>query len=224
VCVCVCVCMCMCEYVAIGAYFLCHCMLQYDAVCCNVLQRVAACCSVLKCATVCCSVKWCVAVSICSFSALRAQEGTAYVIACCSVMQCMQRVAVCCSVVQTIAVCCSVLQCIAVRCSESQCAAVCCSVMQGVAVCCSVLQCVAACCSAFHVFSSGGTNWGHGNAPPVVFPRSAPTFENFSKFSSSYSAANCRFQKQISQTSALYKFYTVQPIADRVAQNLEIIS
>jgi len=47
-----------------------------------------------------------------------------YVVACCSVLQC---VAVCCSVLYRVAVCCSVLQC--------------------VAVCCSVLQCVAPCCS-----------------------------------------------------------------------------
>jgi len=52
---------------------------------------------------------------------------------CCSVLQCVQCVAVWCSVVQCSAVCCSVLQCVAV----------CCSVMQCVAVCCSVLQCVA---------------------------------------------------------------------------------
>jgi len=41
--------------------------------------------------------------------------------------------------VQRVAVCCSVLQCVAA----------CCSVLQRVAVCCSVLQCVAACCSVW---------------------------------------------------------------------------
>jgi len=59
----------------------------------------------------------------------------------------LQRVTVCCNVLQCVAVCCSVLQCVAVCCSVLQCIAVCCSVLQCVAVCCSVLQCVAVCCS-----------------------------------------------------------------------------
>ena len=45
----------------------------------------------------------------------------------------VQCVAVCCSVLQRVVVCCSVLQCVAV----------CCSVLQRVVVCCSVLQCIA---------------------------------------------------------------------------------
>jgi len=98
---------------------------------------------------------------------------------CCSVLQCVQCVTVCCamlwgvgSVVQCVAVCCCVLQCVAVCCSVCcailwgvgsvvQCVAVCCSVLQCVAVCvalccgvlvvcCSVLQCVAVCCSVLH--------------------------------------------------------------------------
>ena len=65
-------------------------------------------------------------------------------------LQCVQCVAVCCSVLQCVAVCCSVLQCVVVCCSVLQCVAVCCSVkrnaafcnvLQYVAVCCSVLQC-----------------------------------------------------------------------------------
>ena len=64
---------------------------------------------------------------------------------------CMQRVAVCCSVLQCVAVCCSVLQYVTVcdsvfgskLCSVLQCVAVCCSVLRCVAVCCGVLQCVA---------------------------------------------------------------------------------
>ena len=64
---------------------------------------------------------------------------------CCRVLQCVQSVAVCCSVLQCVAVCCSVLQCAAVfaviphmyhiyHVSQS------CSVLQCVAECCSVLQ------------------------------------------------------------------------------------
>ena len=65
----------------------------------------------------------------------------------------MQRVAVCCSVLQCVAVCCS-LQCVAVLvrvfCSVLQCVAVCCSVVQRVAVSYSVQCCerVAMCCSS----------------------------------------------------------------------------
>jgi len=65
-------------------------------------------------------------------------------------------------VLQRVVVCCSVLQCVAVelrRClvcrSYSarkyqfllQCVAVCCCVLQRVQVCCSVLQCLTVCCS-----------------------------------------------------------------------------
>jgi len=56
----------------------------------------------------------------------------------------MQRVAVCCSVLQ-------VLQCVAVRCSVLQCIAVYCSGLQWVAECCSGLQWVAVCCSVIHI-------------------------------------------------------------------------
>jgi hypothetical protein len=42
----------------------------------------------------------------------------------------LQRVTVCCNVLQCVAVCCSVLQCVAVCCNVSQCVAVCCSVLQ----------------------------------------------------------------------------------------------
>ena len=58
----------------------------------------------------------------------------------------LQRVAVCCSVLQCAAACCS-QEVDAMRCSVfsvSQCAAVCCSVLQCVAARCSMLQCVAA--------------------------------------------------------------------------------
>jgi len=39
------------------------------------------------------------------------------VLPCCSVLQCVEYVAVCCSVLQCVAVCCSVLQCVAVWCA-----------------------------------------------------------------------------------------------------------
>ena len=104
-----------------------------DARCC-----VAACCSALQCVAstlrVCCSA--CVG---------RVHRTRGVV---------LQRVAVCCSVLQCVAVCCSVLQCeenVSVRCvlcgvsvlilatSDARCC---------VSVCCSVLQCCAVCCSA----------------------------------------------------------------------------
>jgi len=85
---------------------------------------------------------------------------------CCSVLQCVACVAVCCNgcpgfnLSPRVTVCCNVLQCVAVCCNgcpgirglicrhTSQCVAVCCSVIQSVAVCCSLLQSVAVCCSA----------------------------------------------------------------------------
>jgi len=93
----------------------------------NVLQCVAACCSVLQ------------SLHLLSCVIHRAQHFKVETIgdasnhsvaacwACCSLLQRVERVAACCSVLQ--------------------CVAVCCSVLQRVAVCCSVLQCVAACCS-----------------------------------------------------------------------------
>ena len=68
----------------------------------------------------------------------------------------LNRLRMCCNVLQCVAVCCSVLQCVAVCYSVLQCAAVCCSVLQChmvlqcVAECCSVLQCVAVRCSVWH--------------------------------------------------------------------------
>jgi len=77
----------------------------------------------------------------------------------------LQRVAVCCSVLQCVtagrvpqsrgtfregeiardsqcfAVGCSMLQCVAVCCGVLYCVAVCCTVLQRAAMCCSVLQC-----------------------------------------------------------------------------------
>ena len=52
----------------------------------------------------------------------------------------LQRVAVCCSVLQCVTVCYSVLQCVAVYCSVLQRIAVRCSILQRAAACCSVLQ------------------------------------------------------------------------------------
>ena len=56
------------------------------------------------------------------------------------------------SVLQRVAVCCSVLQCVVtthiiINDLNEQCAAVSCSELQCVAVCCSELQCVAVSCS-----------------------------------------------------------------------------
>ena len=73
---------------------------------------------------------------------------------CCSVLQCLQCVAVCCSVLQCVAVCCSVLQCATVCCSVLQCAAVCCSVLQYVAFFKSnpFLLLLRVSCAPFHFF------------------------------------------------------------------------
>jgi len=75
----------------------------------------------------------------------------------------MQRVAVCCSVLQCIAFektpgisivcvgtaeCCRVLPCVAVYCRVFP------GICSGNTVCCSVLQCVAVCCSVLQCFSS----------------------------------------------------------------------
>jgi len=75
---------------------------------------------------------------------------------CCSVLQLLQHIAVCCILLQCTAVCCSVLQFVAGCCSHCiyffdilECVAACCrccSMLQCAAVCCSVLLCVAVCC------------------------------------------------------------------------------
>jgi len=108
-------------------------VLQYVAVCCNVLSCAEVC---YTCLAACCSVLQCVAV-------------------CCSVLQC---IAVCCSVSQAVsavsAVCCSVLQCVVVLCSASQCIPSCYRRLQCDAVCCSVLQCVA----VYNIYSELRTN------------------------------------------------------------------
>jgi len=71
-----------------------------------------------------------------------------YVLECCTVLQCVECVAVCCSVLQCVAMCCSVLQCVAVGCSVLQSVAVWCSA--GACSCgvwrCRVLQCYAVRC------------------------------------------------------------------------------
>jgi len=91
------------------------------------------------------------------------------VAACCSGIQRVGCIKVCCSVLQCVAVCCShflraqgvvelnqyarhhtALQHVAVCCSVMQCIAacrLCCSLSQFVAVCCGELQCVAVCCN-----------------------------------------------------------------------------
>ena len=72
---------------------------------------------------------------------------------CCSVLQCvLQSVAVSIHtykrcVLQCVALCYSLLQCASVYCFVLQRVVVCCSILQSNAVCCSVLQCVAVCCS-----------------------------------------------------------------------------
>ena len=103
---------------------------------------VAVCCSVLQCVAVCCSVLQCVAVEdvVCDTVCDAMIFGV-----CCSVLHLgpvpeehpcattddarttrhislsLQRVAVCCNVLQCVAVYCSVLQCVAVCCSVLQC-------------------------------------------------------------------------------------------------------
>ena len=73
----------------------------------------------------------------------------------------LQCVAVCCSVLQRVVVCCSVLQCVEVCCSVLQRVVVCYSLLQCVAVCCSVLQYVTACCSVLQ--SVAGYTYIHRN-------------------------------------------------------------
>ena len=63
------------------------------------------------------------------FMMFSTMAGRQRVAAYCSVMHCLQCVAVCCSVSQCVAFCCGVLQCVAVCCSVLQCVAVCCSVL-----------------------------------------------------------------------------------------------
>jgi len=83
---------------------------------------------------------------------------TSYIFSCCNVLQCVQFVAVWCSVSQCAAVCCRVLQihvCHRVRehvtclfLVHCQSLVTCFSVLQCVAERCKVMQCIAVCCSA----------------------------------------------------------------------------
>ena len=105
---------------------------------------------------------------------------------CCSVLQCVQCVAMCCSGSQwfvpprasvawpptrrachRVAMCCSVLQCVAVPCSALQSAAVCFTSSRirriladtlCVPSCCSMLQCVAVCCRTLQCVAVGRTS------------------------------------------------------------------
>ena len=121
---------------------------NHRSTCCSVLQCVAAlqfvlvCCSVLQCdANVLQSTWFC--------------KTTQHLLKCVAVLQCVQCVAVCCSVLQCVAVCCSVLQCVAVCCSVLQCVAWFALAEMCVAVCCSsscdMPRCMGeACCSVLH--------------------------------------------------------------------------
>jgi len=97
---------------------------QKSEVCCIVLQCVAVCCSVSQCIAVCCGVLQYVAVCCQHVKNPKSQQ---YVAVYCNVQssqtyhaQALQRVAMCCSVLQCVAVCCSVLQYVAVCCSVLQ--------------------------------------------------------------------------------------------------------
>jgi len=117
------------------SYFMLHMSMKYDfGVVTSVLQCVAVFCS-------CCICLW--------------NMTSVWSHMCCSVLQCVVRVAYFYEMWlrcghKCVAVCCSVLQCVAVCCSCCIClwsvtsvwSQVCCSVLQCVAVCCSVLQCV----------------------------------------------------------------------------------
>ena len=143
----------------------------------------------------CCSVLQYVAV--CAFSAWSYYTaGEWRVVVCCRVLQCalflcdptilqvLQCLTVCCSVLQRVlfrvvllycrcVVCCVVLQCVAACCSVLQCVAACCSVLQCVlsvwsyytagvwyvAMCCMVLQCIAVCGSV--LFLCALSVWYH---------------------------------------------------------------
>ena len=113
----------------------------------------------------CCSVLWCVAVFLIGLFPLQVEVGYQIerVAVCCGVLQC---IAVCCSMLQCVTLCCSVLRCVAVFLIgllplqvevgyQVERVAVCCSVLQCVAVCCSVLQAVVAvCCSVLQTVAS----------------------------------------------------------------------
>jgi len=103
-------------------------MLQYVAVCCNVLQCVAMCCSVLQCVAVCCSVLQCVVLRCSDLGGKAAKPGHSLIgskqlsnpaWASCPPQQFREI-----SSIVTADGCCSALQCVAVRCRALQCVAV----------------------------------------------------------------------------------------------------
>jgi len=94
-----------------------------------------------------------------------------------------------------------VAECAAVCCSLLQCVAVCCGVLQCAAVCCSVLQCVAVCCSVLQCV-----------AVVSLYNRSVILVE------ATELLASCIYIWRV-----IY-IYRLQPIADRVAQHVEIIT
>jgi len=142
------------------------CVYTHSAVCCSVasvLQRGAERCSELQCVAMRCSVLQCVAVCVCTYRGGASMSNgdlsaCTYPQWCCSVLQCVQCVAVCCSVLQHDVVHYSALLCVCTHCTGARAAKGdlfarsyppwWCSVLQCVAVCCSVLQCVAVRCCA----------------------------------------------------------------------------
>jgi len=87
-------------------------------------------------------------------------------VGCCSVLQCLQFVAVC----QCVAVCRSVLQCVAVSFRRMQCVAVCFRVLQCVAVC--IFLCALSQCMALTNVHSDLTNWKINKCfPSSVLPQ-----------------------------------------------------
>jgi len=141
----------------------------------------------------------------------------------------LQCVAVCCSVLQCVAVCCSVLWfstymvCpVAIHmmyptANES----LCCSVLQCVAVCCSVLQCVAVCCSVHMMYPTAKEICGISSCERALHIRGFYLYGT--SICESISTAYCKEDVLYFQ---LWKspFYMLQPIADRSAQHLEILS
>jgi len=90
--------------------------------CCSTLYCVALCCSVLQYIIVCCSMsQLSTFVSVEQQLALRNKgvRHTERVRACCSALQCLERVAVCYTVVQCVTLCCSALQYLSVCCKHS---------------------------------------------------------------------------------------------------------
>jgi len=125
------------------------------------------------------------------------------------------------------------LQCVAVCCSMLQIPRpqVCCSVLQYVAVCCSVLQCVAVCCSVLQMstefeksVSGGGGGKRKLRGSKCVAVRCSALQCVAVCCSVLQCVAVCSKYQQRLRGTKVKRCSMLQPIAGRVAQNLEIIS